>query len=129
MKRIYLQQNIAAIIATLLVLPSLYFLSSALLYHGLGVYGPWSLIEPLFEQPGNKDLGLNINLLIVFGPFASLVIALFQVIKLELKRTEDSLRIIAFVTPKSFYWFIIAAALLCMGSMFIYFIGENCNCH
>jgi hypothetical protein len=128
MKKLFLQHNINGVIATLLVTPSLYFIGSAVL-NECGISGPWSLIEPIFEEPGNKDLGLNINMLIVFGPIASLIISLFQVIRIEIKRTDDHLRAIAFITTKSYHWFIIIAAFLCMGCMFLYFIAENCNCH
>jgi hypothetical protein len=129
MKKAFLQHSMIGVITTLLVIPTFYFLISAFLHFELGIYGPWSVIEPVFEQPENKSIGVNINLLILFGPAVSLGICLFRLIKLETKTDGDQLRIITFITTKSYLWFPVIIALLCLGSMFLYSIAENCNCH
>lgn len=129
MKRILLQQHVAGMIAATLVIPSVYFLSAAFMNEVLGFNRPWSVIEPIFEQPENKNLGLNINLLILFGPIASFIISILQVIKIEIVKEKDRFRINGIITYKSYHWLIIAACLACAGSLFLYFIAENCNCH
>jgi hypothetical protein len=68
MKKQIVSQPIALIAGAFLVIPTLYFIFSALLNYGLNIPGPWSLIGPIFEKPGNKQLGLNINMLILLGP-------------------------------------------------------------
>jgi hypothetical protein len=117
------------IAAAMLVVPTIYFLSSAFLYYNLGVAGPWKLIEPIFESPANKDLGLNINLLIVFGPLAACIIALFHLVNFEVSREERFIHLKLSFFRRSYYWVIVISALLCIGALVLYFLGENCNCH
>jgi hypothetical protein len=129
MKKAFLSEQLAGLIAAALVIPSLYFVISAFLNYGLGISGPWSVIEPIFNQPQNKSLGLNINLLIVFGPIAACLISLFQVLQLDWKLEKERLHIKASLFLKSYHWIIIGASLFCICSMLLYFLGENCNCH
>jgi hypothetical protein len=129
MKKIFLNSSRVAFISAALVMPALYFILSAFLHYGFGVSGPWRLIEPIFNQPGNKDLGLNINLLIVFGPIAACIISLFQVMHIDFQKQKEEVNIKASFLLKSYHWIIISAALACTGSMLLYFLGENCNCH
>jgi hypothetical protein len=93
------------------------------------VPGPWKLIEPVFEDPANKDLGLNINLLIVFGPVAACIIALFYLVNCEVRREKEFIHVAFTFFRRSYYWFIVISALLCIGALVLYFLGENCNCH
>jgi hypothetical protein len=129
MKKAFLNPHLAGIIAASLVIPSLYFIISAFLNYGLGVSGPWSLIEPIFERPENKSLGLNINLLIIFGPIAACIISLFQVMQLDWRKEKEHVNINAAFLVRSYHWIIIAASLFCTASLLLYFLGENCNCH
>jgi hypothetical protein len=129
MKNAFAKQAFTRAIATLLVVPSLYFVLSAFLNYGLGFPGLWDVIAPIFEQPANKHLGLNVNLLIVFGPIAACLIALFQVMRLDIKKENHHLQVHVSFNLKNYYWIITGAALLCTAGMFLYFLGENCNCH
>lgn len=129
MKKATLKHSITASITLLLLLPACYFITSAILHYVFGISQGWQLIQPVFLHPENKSLGININLLIVFGPIASCIISLFQIMHLEISKEDEMLHIKTSFVTKSYYWVIIAVSLLVTGCILLYFLSENCNCH
>jgi len=76
--------------ALLLALPTAYFILISVLKYMFGVDGPFDSMQPTLEQLGIKEsLGLNINLLILFGPVIALIIAAAQVLKIQFQFTKD----------------------------------------
>jgi hypothetical protein len=128
MKKQFISQPIALLSGWLLVIPSLYFILSALLNYEFGIPGLWSSIESIFEKPGNKQLGLNINLLILFGPLVAILINLTQVMNVVFKKDISSFNLEVELKRYSSNWMVIAAGSLCLASLFLYLLGENFNC-
>ncbi len=128
MKKQIISQPIALLAGGLLVIPSLYFILSALLNYEFGIPGLWSSIESIFEKPGNKQLGLNINLLILFGPLVAILINLTQVMNVAFKKDVSSFNFEIELKKYSWNWMVIAAGLFCLGALFLYMVGENCKC-
>ncbi len=128
MKKQMVSQPIALLAGWLLVIPSLYFILSALLNYEFGIPGLWSSIESIFEKPGNKQLGLNVNLLILFGPLGAILINLEQVINIAFKKDASSFHFDIEVRSNSSNWIVIAAGLFCLAAIFLYLLEENCKC-
>ncbi len=128
MKKQIVSQPIALLAGWLLVIPSLYFILSALLNYEFGIPGLWSSIESIFEKPENKHLGLNINLLILFGPLVAILINLTQVMNVAFKKDVSSFNFEVEIKRYSYNWIVIVAGLFCLAAIFLYLLGENCNC-
>jgi len=128
MKKQIVSQPIALLAGWLLVIPSLYFILSALLNYEFGIPGLWSSIASVFEKPGNKQLGLNVNLLILFGPIGAILINLEQVMNIAFKKDASSFNFNIEVRRYSWNWIVIAAGLFCLAAIFLYLLGENCKC-
>ncbi len=116
-------------VALLLVLPTAYFIIISILKYSLGIDGPFDAIAPWLERMGIKEtLGWNINLLILLGPVTALLITIIQVINIQGQFTKDLIQIRLTIRKK---WFPVAIAIfsgLLLATLFIYLLGENCNC-
>lgn len=128
MKKLLLTRPLALCAGILLVLPSLYFVVSALLNYGLGFAALWKLIEPIFNKPENKSLGFNINIVILFGPLVAILINLPQVVQLHFSRMEDEVYINLSISKYRYSWMVVAAGIGCLGIMFFYLVAENICC-
>lgn len=115
--------------ALFLTLPTIYFISTAVLKYELGIDGPFDSIAPTLESWGIKEgLGWNINLLILFGPLLAFLLTIFQVLKIEGRFTKEEFRL-NFTLKK--IGFPLTVAMLSAGVMiilFLYALGENCHC-
>ncbi len=128
MKKVLINHPFALSAGFVLVFPALYFIVSAWLNYGLGFSPFWKVIEPIFEKPGNKQFGFNINLLIVFGPLLAILINLPQVMQLHLVAEPEELKVHFAFKKYSWSWIIIAAGTFCLAALFLYLFVENCNC-
>ena len=114
--------------ALLLVLPSAWFFCINLLNEA-GISGPYNLSQPFFEGLGIKEsLGWNINLLILLGPVIALLLSLFQVLVVEWHFTKEQLRLNIILRKKWLPIIVAGLSLLLLATMFLYMLGENCNC-
>ena len=117
------------IVAVILLLPAAYVIIISLLKYGLGIDGPFDSSAPLLEQMGIKEsLGWNINLLILLGPVAALLIALWQLLHIKWQFSKEYFRFDIMVRRKSIAMTIAILAILVLASLSIYLAGENCNC-
>lgn len=115
--------------ALLLLLPTVYFITTSILKFEMGVDGPYDAVAPFLESAGLKEsFGWNINLLILFGPVLALLIAALQVIELELIFSRDILRMHIAVEKKWIPLIIAGLSGLVLATLFFYLLGENCNC-
>lgn len=128
MKKLIINRPFAISTGFLLVFPAFYFIVSAWLNYGLGFSSLWKVIEPIFEKPGNKQLGFNINLLILFGPLLAILVNLPQVMQLHLASEPEELNVHFVFKKYSWSWIIIGAAGFCLAALFFYLLMENCNC-
>jgi drug/metabolite transporter (DMT)-like permease len=116
-------------IGTLLTLPTAYFIFISILKYGFGISGLFNSSQPLLENLGIKESpGLNINLLILFGPAIALLLNLFAVLKIDWQNENEFLSIK--ISIKKHWWnmvLVIFSGIL-LATLFIYALGENCRC-
>ncbi len=112
-----------------LVIPTLFFITISILKYELGIPLPFDTVTPWLDRMGIKEaFGWNINLLILFGPVIAAGISLWQVLHLESQFSREQFQFNVTVQKKGFPLFILFLAGLIVAFLFIYMIGENCNC-
>jgi len=116
-------------LALVLSFPAAYVILISLLKYGFGIDGPFDSSAPFLERLGIKEsLGWNINLLIVLGPLAGLILSAIQVVGLDWQFTREHFQFRIFIRKN---WFPIGIAIfsgLLLLALFIYLVGENCHC-
>ena len=114
---------------TLLVFPTAYFIFISELKYGLGLPNLFDAAQPLLERLGIKQSPrLNINLLILFGPFIAMIINLFSVLRIEWFNETESF---SFKVSFEKHWWnmmLVFFSALLLSVLFFYAIGENCHC-
>ena len=114
---------------TLLVFPTAYFIFISVLKYGLGLPNLFDAAQPLLERLGIKQSPrLNINLLILFGPFIAMIINLFSVLRIEWFNETESF---SFKVSFEKHWWnmmLVFISALLLSVLFFYAIGENCHC-
>jgi len=123
------KQNGITVISLLLALPTAYFFAVALLKYELSVDGPFDAIAPLLERWGIKEaLGWNINLLILFGPLLAFFLAIFQLLGIRLQFTQNHFLFQITVRKRWLPLLVAGFSISLLAILFIYLLGENCNC-
>jgi hypothetical protein len=124
------KQDLLTWVALLLSLPTIYFFCIAILKYGPGINGPFDSIAPFLERAGIKESpGLNINLLILFGPVIACVLTVFQVLKIKWIFDKDDFQFRLTVKKSWFPVWTGAFSLTLLTILFLYLFGENCNFH
>ena len=122
------KQNRLTAAALLLALPTAYFIVVNIL-NEFGISAPYDAIAPFIERTGgNKPLGWNINLLILFGPVVACLLTIFQVLKIEWQFTKEIFHFHFTIRKRWFPLLVSAFSLSLLAILFIYLFGENCNC-
>ena len=114
----------------LLVLPTAYFILIGILSE-LGINGPLEATKPIAENWGIKEPpgGFNISSLILFGPMLSILLTIFQFLKIEWHLTKEEF-FLHFTFQKRWLPILVTAgSILLLAFLFFYMIGENFNCH
>jgi hypothetical protein len=119
----------AIALGALLAFPTAYFIFISILKYGLGLPNLFDISQPLFKRVGIKQSpGLNINLLILFGPFIAMILNLFSVLRIEWFNEKEvfSLKI----SLEKHWWNIMLVffSFLLLSVLFFYAVGENCHC-
>ncbi|HKC34760.1 MAG TPA: hypothetical protein VKB95_01820 [Chitinophagaceae bacterium] len=128
MKTTTFKSNTLTIIAALLAFPTVYFIIANLL-NGIGIPGPYNLIGSFVENSrGREPLGWNINLLILCGPIAAILLTFFQFVKIEFHSTNEEFLLHFSIQKRWFPILVTAVSLAVLASIFFYLLGENCNC-
>jgi hypothetical protein len=84
MKQITMKQIPAFIIRSLLTLSTLYFFFISVVKFHVGAPYIFDAATPFLESTGiSEPPGLNVNLLLIFGPVLALLLNLFAVLKRE----------------------------------------------
>lgn len=128
MKKLFINRQVALSTGFFLVFPSLYFIVSAWFNYGLGFSPFWKVIEPIFEKPGNRQFGFNINMLILLGPLLAILVNLPQVMQVHLLSKQQEVNVHFAFKKYSWSWIIISAGVFCLAALFLYMLMENCNC-
>ena len=124
------KQNWLAAAALLFSLPTAYFIAISVLKYELGVDGPFDSIAPWLERMGVKETpGLNINMLIFLGPLVACLLSIFQVLKINWQFTKEQFQFHLTIRKHWFPLLVTAFSLSLLAILFIYLLGENCNCH
>ena len=114
--------------ALLLALPTAYFIAINSL-KGFGINGPYDAIDPLLQSMGAREsIGWNINLLILLGPVAAFLLTIFQVVKIKWEFTREQFEFHFAITKRWFPLLIAAFSISLLAILFLYLLGENCNC-
>ena len=128
MKRFPSYTRVAWIAGGLLTLPTTYFCFINLM-NQFGWYWPYNISEPLLNSLGlNQSMGLNINLLILFGPVLALVLNVLSVLHIQIETMKDRIDCRLSINKS---WINLAVVILSTGvllTLFAYALGENCNC-
>jgi hypothetical protein len=115
-------------LAIILLLPTVYFIIISVLKYTFGIASPYDASEPLLNSFGLKEsLGWNINLIILFGPIAALLLTIFQILKIGIYTSEEKFEVTISTGKKWLPILIAAASITVMGLLAIYFLGENCS--
>ena len=110
----------------LLVLPTVYFISISVLKYGFGLDGPFDSAEPLLLQLGiDESLGLNINLLILFGPLLALGLTAWQILRIDWNFNKEEFDFRIRVLKKWFPLIVAIVSGLVLATLFVYLVGEN----
>ena len=129
MKTVPVNHTFAFWMGLLLCFPTFYFILVSLLKYVFGSPFLFDAIEPSMERWGAREpLGLNINALILFGPLMALLLNMTAVIRLQIDNDRDQWHIELFAEKRWGNWLIIILCGLLLLILFIYALGENCNC-
>jgi hypothetical protein len=124
------KQNWLTTGALLLSLPTAYFIAISILKYQLGVDGPFDSIAPWLERMGVKETpGWNINLLILLGPVVACLLSIFQVLKINWQFTKEQFQVHLTIRNHWFPLLVTAFSLSLLTILFVYLLGENCNCY
>ena len=113
----------------LLALPAAYLICISVLKYGLDINGPFDSSEPFLNRLGIKEsIGWNINLLILLGPIAGFLLAIFQVLIIKWRFTKEHFHFEFTLRKKWFPMLVSAFSISLLAVLFFYLLGENCNC-
>ena len=116
-------------VGLLFALPTAYFIIISVLKYWLGIDEPFDSAQPTLESWGVKEsFGWNINLLILFGPVIALIIATLQVLKIQFKLSKERFDFHVQVIKHWFALFVAVFSAGLLAILFLYLLGENCNC-
>lgn len=124
-----IKPNWSTIAGLLLALPAAYIICISVLKYVMGVDGPFDSSQPFLERLGIKEApGLNINLLILLGPVAGFLLAIFQVLTIKWQLTKEDFHFQFTVRKRWFPILVAAFSISLLAILFFYLLGENCNC-
>ena len=129
MKQSTLKSNLVTAVGLLLAVPTAYFFFISVLKYEFGFNGPFDALEPSLESMGlRKAIGWNINLLILFGPVLTLLLTVFQVLRIKWEITKQEFHF-HFTILKNWFPILVAAfSIGILAILFAYGFVENCNC-
>ena len=111
-----------------LIMPTAYFILIGVLSE-FGINGPLTAVQPLAEKWGIKDPpGLNITSVILFGPMLAILLTIFQFVKIEWHFSKEEFLLHFSIQKRWFPLMVTAFSLGLLGILFLFMLGENCNC-
>jgi len=129
MKPLYIKPRYAFIAGTALTLPAIYFIFISLMKYVFSQPYLFDASYPLLKQLGiSESLGLNINLLIVFGPVLAFFLNLLPVFHFRFQVTADEVNCQFSIRKNWLNLFLILASSSCLLILSAYLALENCRC-
>ncbi|MEO6229941.1 MAG: hypothetical protein ABJB11_02425 [Ferruginibacter sp.] len=120
-------QQLALIAGSILVFPTLYFITASLLYYNWNYPNLYVVIEPIFNKPENQRFGWNINLLILFGPIIAFIWNFFYTVKISWAQTKEQVQLNFSIRKRWLNIMVAFLSFLSLAALFAYLIGENCR--
>jgi hypothetical protein len=128
MKTMIFKNRTLTIIAAMLALPTVYFITANLL-NEMGIPGPYNVIGSFVENTGGREpLGWNINLLILCGPIVAILLTVFQFVKIEFHSSKEEFLLHFSIMKRWFPIIVTVMSVAVLVLIFFYMLGENCNC-
>ena len=129
MKTLDLKTRQAFIVGCILTLPAVYFIFIAVMKYVFHQPYLFDAATPFLEMMGiRENIGLNINLLILFGPVLAFLLNVLSVLDIHFQTGKD--RISCEFSIKKNWWNLIV--IFCSSAtllvLFTYLLGENCSC-
>lgn len=119
----------AVVAGTLLAFPTAYFILISLLKYGPESSYLFDSAQPLLERLGIKEsLGMNINLLILFGPLVALTLNLLSVLRIEWYNEKENFSLRLSIQKHWWNMVLVIVSGVLLATLFIYALGENCRC-
>lgn len=116
-------------IGVLLALPSAYFIFISILKYALGIPYLFDNAQPLLESWGIKQsMGWNINLLILVGPLAALIVNLLFILRIEWHNERETFSFKLSIEKHWWNMVLIIFSGLLLVTLFFYALAENCRC-
>ena len=129
MKAQILKPGVSVVVGLLLTAPTLYFILVSVLKYVFELPALFDATVPALEALGIKDaIGWNINLLLLFGPLLALLFNLTAVSSLNWKANGHEVNIHLTFQKQCWNWVVIGLSSVCLVTLFVYAMGENCNC-
>lgn len=124
-----INRNLSFALGMLLSLPTVYFIIISFLKFQWEYDYLYNAAEPLLQSAGlNESLGLNINLLLLFGPLLALALNLMSILKVDWFNDRNVFSVKVFIEKHWWNMMIILVSALSLLMLFIYGLAENCNC-
>jgi hypothetical protein len=112
-----------------MALPTAYIICISVLKYVFGINGPFDFSEPFLQRAGIKETpGWNINLLILLGPIAGFLLAIFQVLTIKWNFSKEDFHLEFIVVKRWFPILVAAFSISLVAILFFYLLGENCSC-
>jgi len=122
------RSNWLTIVSLLLSIPAAWFVFINVLNEA-GISNPYIASQPLLQRLGiSKSFGWNINLLILFGPMATCLLTVFQVLKIDRQFTERHFHFHFAIRRRWFPILVGALSISLLAILALYLVGENCHC-
>ncbi len=129
MKTQILKPDLSAAIGLFLTAPTACFILISFLKYVLGLPALFDAAAPILEAGGIKEtIGWNSNLLLLLGPLVALLLNLGAVLELNWNVTLYEANIHLTFHRHIKNWLVIGLSGLCLLTLFVYAIGENCSC-
>jgi hypothetical protein len=114
----------------LLSMPAAFFIFISMLKEWLGINGPYDSVQPVLESWGiSETIGWNINLLILLGPLAGILLSSTQLVKWQWHNSPEDVRVNISFRKKWFPILVLLFSATLLGILVLYLLGENCSCY
>lgn len=129
MKTLDLKTRRAFIVGSILTLPAIYFIFISVMKYIFHQPYLFDAATPFLEIMGIKEsIGLNINLLILFGPVLAFLLNILSVLDIHFQIGRDNLNCQLSIRKSWWNLFVVFCSAATLLVLFTYLLGENCTC-
>jgi hypothetical protein len=129
MKAFNLEKQQAFLVGTILTLPALYFIFISVMKYVFRLPYFFDAALPFLELAGiNQSIGLNVNLLILFGPLLAFILNLCSVLDIHFEFGKDRISFQMSIRRHWTNWLVVLGSSTALLILFTYLLAENCSC-